>query len=42
VAPMRLLMKQNRVVSSIAAELDQKACFEIFTNPVFTSRYFSA
>lgn len=41
VAPMRLLMKQNRVVSSIAAELDQKACWEIFTDPLFTSRYFS-
>ena len=41
VAPMRLLMKQNRVVSSIAAELDQKACWEIFTDPAFTSRYFS-
>lgn len=41
VAPMRVLMKQNRVISSIAAELDQKACWEIFTDPAFTSRYFS-
>lgn len=41
VEPMRLLMKQNRVISSIAAELDQKACWEILTDPQFTARYFS-
>jgi hypothetical protein len=33
VAPMRALLRQNRVVSSITAELDQKACFEVFTDP---------
>lgn len=41
VEPMRMLMRQNRVVSSIAAELDQKACWEVFTDPAFTQRYFS-
>jgi hypothetical protein len=41
VEPMRLLFKQNRVISSIAAELDQKACWEVFTDPQFTQRYFS-
>jgi hypothetical protein len=41
VEPMRLLMKQNRIVSSIAAELDQKACWEILTDPQFTQRFFS-
>ena len=41
VEPMRLLMRQNRMISSIAAELDQKACWEIFTDPAFTQRYFS-
>jgi hypothetical protein len=40
VEPMRLLLKQNRMVSSIAAELDQKACWEILTDPVFTKKYY--
>ena len=39
VAPMRALLRQNRVVSSIAAELDQKSCFEIFTDPVLADRF---
>jgi hypothetical protein len=42
VRPMRALFKQNRIVSSIAAELDQKSCWEILTDPQFTQRYFSA
>lgn len=41
VEPMRLLMRQNRVISSIAAELDQKACWEILTDPQFTTKFFS-
>jgi hypothetical protein len=40
VEPMRLLLKQNRMISSIAAELDQKACWEILTDPTFTNRFF--
>ncbi|MGE0758300.1 MAG: hypothetical protein AB7F89_12700 [Pirellulaceae bacterium] len=40
VRPMLLLLKQNRMVSSIAAELDQKACWEILTDPLFTQKYF--
>lgn len=39
VTPMRALLKQNRVVSSIAAELDQKSCFEVFTDPVLADRF---
>ncbi len=39
VAPMRALLRQNRVVSSIAAELDQKSCFEILTDPVLADRF---
>lgn len=35
IEPMRRLFRENRVVSSIAAELDQKACFEILTDPRF-------
>lgn len=41
VEPMRALFRQNRVISSIAAELDQKSCWEILTNPQFTQKYFS-
>ena len=39
VAPMRALLRQNRVVSSIAAELDQKSCFEVFTDPLLADRF---
>lgn len=42
VGPMRTLFKQNRMISSIAAELDQKSCWEIFTDTQFTQKYFSA
>jgi hypothetical protein len=42
VAPMFALFKQNRIVSSIAAELDQKSCWEILTDPQFTQKYFTA
>jgi hypothetical protein len=42
VAPMRALFRQNRVISSIAAELDQKSCWEVLTDPQFTQKYFSA
>jgi hypothetical protein len=41
VEPMRTLFRQNRVISSIAAELDQKSCWEIFTDPEITHKYFS-
>jgi hypothetical protein len=39
VSPMRTLLRQNRVVSSITAELDQKSCFEVFTDPVLAERF---
>jgi hypothetical protein len=42
VAPMKALFKQNRMISSIAAELDQKSCWEVLTDPQFTHKYFSA
>jgi len=42
VTPMRTLLRQNRVVSSISAELDQKSIFELFTDPVLAERLFSA
>lgn len=40
--PMRRLFRENRVVSSIAAELDQKACWEIFTDRAIAQKFFSA
>jgi hypothetical protein len=42
VEPMRALFSQNRMISSIAAELDQKSCWEVLTDPQFTQKYFSA
>ncbi len=39
VAPMRTLLRQNRVVSSISAELDQKSCFEVFTDPELSEQF---
>ncbi len=39
IAPMRAMLRQNRVVSSIAAELDQKSCFEVFTDPALADRF---
>ena len=41
VEPMRTLFRENRVISSITAELDQKSCWEILTDPQFTQKYFS-
>jgi len=42
IEPMRMLFRQNRLISSIAGELDQKSCWEILTDPQFTQKYFSA
>jgi len=42
VRPMRALFQQNRVISSITAELDQKSCWEVLTDPQFTQKYFTA
>jgi hypothetical protein len=41
VEPMRTLFRQNRIISSITAELDQKSCWEILTDPQFGQRYFT-
>jgi hypothetical protein len=42
VAPLRALFRQNRIVSSITAEFDQKSAWEVFTDPQLASKYFSA
>ena len=38
---MRLLFKQNRVVSSLVGDFDHKSCFEILTTPEIAERLFS-
>lgn len=40
--PMRALFQQNRMISSISAELDQKSCWEVLTDPAIAQRYYSA
>jgi hypothetical protein len=42
VAPMKELFRQNRMISSITAELDQKSCWEVLTDPQIAGKYFSA
>jgi hypothetical protein len=42
VAPMRMLLRENRAISSIAADLDQKSCWEVLTDPILSEKYFSA
>jgi hypothetical protein len=42
VRPIRALFQQNRIISSIAAELDQKSCWEILTDPALAQRFFSS
>jgi hypothetical protein len=41
VEPMRVLLRENRMISSIAADLDQKACWEVLTDPGLCHRYFT-
>jgi hypothetical protein len=41
VEPMRLLLRENRLISSIAADLDQKSCWEVLTDPDLCRRHFS-
>lgn len=40
IEPMRRLLAENRMVSSITAELDAKSCFEVLTEPVLSARHF--
>ena len=39
---MRLLFRQNRVVSSIVGDFDHKSAFEILTDPELSEQYFGA
>ena len=38
---MRLLLKQNRMISSLTGDFDHKSCFEILTDPELAERFFS-
>jgi len=40
VTPMRALFRENRVISSIGAELDHKGCWEILSDPEMAARHF--
>ncbi len=42
VSAMRALFRQNRMISSITAELDQKSCWEVLTDPTLVQRYYNA
>jgi hypothetical protein len=42
VLAMRELFKQNRMISSITAELDQKSCWEVLTDPKIAEQHYSA
>ena len=39
---VRLLFRQNRIVSSLAGEFDHKSCWELLTDQQFTHKYFTA
>lgn len=41
VRPMRQLLREDRMVSSIAAEIDQKSCWEVFTDPELAQAHFT-
>jgi hypothetical protein len=42
VRPMQQAFATNRVVSSIAAELDQKSCWEVLGDPALAKRHFNS
>jgi len=42
VSPMRTLLRENRAISGIAADLDQKSCWEVLTDPALADKYFTA
>ncbi len=39
---MRLLFRQNRLVSSVAGDFDHKSCWELLTDESIADRYFTA
>ncbi len=41
IEPMRVLLRENRMISSITADLDQKACWEVLTDQRLCQQYFT-
>jgi hypothetical protein len=41
VCPIRMLFRQNRMISSIAGDFDHKSCWEVLTDARFTQKHFS-
>jgi hypothetical protein len=41
IKPLRELFRRNRVVSSLAAELDQKSVFEVLSDPELSAAHFT-
>jgi hypothetical protein len=39
---LRLLFRQNRIVSSLAGDFDHKSCWELLTDTQYTEKYFTA
>ena len=42
VEPLRLLFRENRMISSMAGDFDHKSCWELLTEPAFINKYFTA
>jgi len=42
IRPMRILFRENRMVSSMAGDFDHKSTWEVLTDPRFTEKYFTA
>ncbi|HEX4146507.1 MAG TPA: hypothetical protein VHY91_23605 [Pirellulales bacterium] len=40
--PVRLLFRQNRMISSLAGDFDHKSCWEVLTDHALTQKYFTA
>jgi hypothetical protein len=41
ISAMRMLFRENRIVSSLAGDFDHKSTWEILTDPRFTEKYFT-
>lgn len=42
IEPLRLLFRENRMISSIAGDFDHKSCWELLTDSHFMHKYFNA
>jgi len=42
VEPLRMLFRQNRMISSMAGDFDHKSCWELLTDPKLAQKYFTA